>query len=83
MSARYVDQAAGKRKGSFAIYLVSGTLMFLIDEENHGNTRCVPAIWFMLCGFLTSGETRAEAKRNVASLFCPNEAPVFGRLLWR
>jgi ribonucleoside-diphosphate reductase alpha chain len=31
-TARYVDQGGGKRKGSFAIYIETGMLIFLISR---------------------------------------------------
>ena len=77
MTARYVDQGGGKRKGSFAVYLEpwhADIFDFLDLKKNHGKDEMRArdlfyAIWvpdlFML---------RVE-NNEMWSLFCPNECP--------
>ncbi|MEQ9426197.1 MAG: ribonucleoside-diphosphate reductase subunit alpha [Cyclobacteriaceae bacterium] len=77
MTARYVDQGGGKRKGSFAMYLEpwhADIFQFLDLKKNHGKEEMRArdlfyAIW-MPDLFMKRVEENAEW-----SLFCPNEAP--------
>src|SRR6185295_18474291 len=77
MTARYVDQGGGKRKGSFAIYLEpwhADVFDFLELRKNHGKEELKArdlfyALW-MPDLFMKRVETGGEW-----SLFCPNEAP--------
>lgn len=77
MTARYVDQGGGKRKGSFAIYLEpwhADIFDFLDLKKNHGKEemRARDLFYAMWCSdlFMKRVEQNAEW-----SLFCPNEAP--------
>jgi len=77
MTARYVDQGGGKRKGSFAIYLEpwhADIFDFLDLKKNHGKEELRArdlfyALWISDL-FMKRVEDNAEW-----SLFCPNEAP--------
>lgn len=77
MTARYVDQGGGKRKGSFAIYLEpwhADIEQFLDLKKNHGKEEMRArdlfyALWISDL-FMKRVEQNAEW-----SLFCPNEAP--------
>ena len=77
MTARYVDQGGGKRKGSFAIYLEpwhADVFSFLDLKKNHGKEELRArdlfyALWIPDL-FMKRVEENAEW-----SLFCPNEAP--------
>jgi ribonucleoside-diphosphate reductase alpha chain len=77
MTARYVDQGGGKRKGSFAIYLEpwhADIFDFLQLKKNHGKEELRArdlfyALWVSDL-FMRRVETNADW-----SLFCPNEAP--------
>lgn len=77
MTARYVDQGGGKRKGSFAIYLEpwhADIFDFLNLKKNHGKEelRARDLFYAMWCSdlFMQRVEQNAEW-----SLFCPSEAP--------
>lgn len=55
MTARYVDQGVGRRKGSFAIYLEpwhAEIFEFLDLKKSMAKKNCVPEIYFMHSGFL-------------------------------
>lgn len=76
MTARYVDQGGGKRKGSFAIYLEpwhADIFDFLDLKKNHGKEelRARDLFYAMWCSdlFMKRVEDNAEW-----SLFCPSEA---------
>jgi ribonucleoside-diphosphate reductase alpha chain len=77
MTARYVDQGGGKRKGSFAIYLEpwhADVESFLDLKKNHGKEELRArdlfyAMWIPDL-FMKRVEDNAEW-----TLFCPNEAP--------
>ena len=77
MTARYVDQGGGKRKGSFAIYLEpwhADVFEFLHLKKNHGKEELRArdlfyALWVPDL-FMKRVETNEEW-----SLFCPNECP--------
>ena len=76
MTARYVDQGGGKRKGSFAIYLEpwhADIFDFLDLKKNHGKEelRARDLFYAMWCSdlFMKRVEENAEW-----SLFCPSEA---------
>lgn len=77
MTARYVDQGGGKRKGSFAVYLEpwhADIFPFLELKKNHGKEELRArdlfyALWIPDL-FMKRVEQNAEW-----SLFCPNEAP--------
>ena len=77
MTARYVDQGGGKRKGSFAIYLEpwhADIFEFLHLKKNHGKEELRArdlfyALWVPDL-FMKRVETNEEW-----SLFCPNECP--------
>jgi len=77
MTARYVDQGGGKRKGSFAIYLEpwhADIFDFLDLKKNHGKEelRARDLFYALWCSdlFMKRVEENAEW-----SLFCPSEAP--------
>ena len=77
MTARYVDQGGGKRKGSFAIYLEpwhADIFDFLDLKKNHGKEelRARDLFYAMWCSDLFM--KRVEANEEW-SLFCPSEAP--------
>src|ERR1700760_4330653 len=77
MTARYVDQGGGKRKGAFAIYLEpwhADIFEFLDLRKNHGKEEMRArdlfyALWIPDL-FMQRVEQNAEW-----SLFCPHEAP--------
>jgi ribonucleoside-diphosphate reductase alpha chain len=77
MTARYVDQGGGKRKGSFAIYLEpwhADIFDFLDLKKNHGKEemRARDLFYALWCSdlFMKRVEQNTEW-----SLFCPHECP--------
>ena len=77
MTARYVDQGGGKRKGSFAIYLEpwhSDIFDFLSLKKNHGKEEMRARDLFYALWIPDLFMKRVEAN-DVWSLFDPNEAP--------
>ncbi len=77
MTARYVDQGGGKRKGSFAIYLEpwhADVFDFLELKKNHGKEEMRARDLFYAMWIPDLFMKRIE-NNDVWSLFCPNEAP--------
>ncbi len=77
MTARYVDQGGGKRKGSFAIYLEpwhADVFEFLELKKNHGKEEMRARDLFYAMWIPDLFMKRVESN-EVWSLFCPNEAP--------
>lgn len=77
MTARYVDQGGGKRKGSFAIYLEpwhADIKDFLELKRNHGKEEMRARDLFYALWIPDLFMKRVE-KNEDWSLFCPNEAP--------
>lgn len=77
MTARYVDQGGGKRKGSFAIYLEpwhADIFDFLDLKRNHGKEELRARDLFYALWASDLFMKRVEAN-STWSLFCPNEAP--------
>ncbi|MDN3668658.1 ribonucleoside-diphosphate reductase subunit alpha [Echinicola jeungdonensis] len=77
MTARYVDQGGGKRKGSFAIYLEpwhADIKDFLELKKNHGKEEMRARDLFYALWISDLFMKRVEANEEW-SLFCPNEAP--------
>ncbi len=77
MTARYVDQGGGKRKGSFAIYLEpwhADIFDFLQMKKNHGKEELRARDLFYALWVSDLFMKRVEANEDW-SLFCPNEAP--------
>lgn len=77
MTARYVDQGGGKRKGSFAIYLEpwhTDIFDFLELKKNHGKEERRARDLFYGLWIPDLFMQRVEAD-EMWSLFCPNEAP--------
>jgi ribonucleoside-diphosphate reductase alpha chain len=77
MTARYVDQGGGKRKGSFAIYLEpwhADVFEFLELKRNHGKEEMRARDLFYALWVPDLFMKRVEANEDW-SLFCPNEAP--------
>lgn len=77
MTARYVDQGGGKRKGSFAIYLEpwhADIFDFLDLKKNHGKEELRARDLFYALWISDLFMKRVE-DNDVWSLFCPNEAP--------
>jgi ribonucleoside-diphosphate reductase alpha chain len=77
MTARYVDQGGGKRKGSFAIYLEpwhADIFDFLQMKKNHGKEEQRARDLFYALWISDLFMKRVEANEDW-SLFCPNEAP--------
>lgn len=77
MTARYVDQGGGKRKGSFAIYLEpwhADVKEFLELKKNHGKEEMRARDLFYALWMPDLFMKRIEANENW-SLFCPQEAP--------
>jgi ribonucleoside-diphosphate reductase alpha chain len=77
MTARYVDQGGGKRKGSFAIYLEpwhADIFEFLDLKKNHGKEEMRARDLFYAIWISDLFMTRVE-NNEMWSLFCPNEAP--------
>ena len=77
MTARYVDQGGGKRKGAFAVYLEpwhADIEEFLELRKNHGKEEARARDLFYGLWICDLFMKRVEA--NAAwSLFCPNECP--------
>jgi ribonucleoside-diphosphate reductase alpha subunit len=77
MTARYVDQGGGKRKGSFAIYLEpwhADIFDFLDLKKNHGKDELRARDLFYAMWIPDLFMQRVE-NNEMWSLFCPNEAP--------
>lgn len=77
MTARYVDQGGGKRKGSFAIYLEpwhADIFAFLDLKKNHGKEEMRARDLFYALWISDLFMKRVEADADW-TLFCPNEAP--------
>jgi len=77
MTARYVDQGGGKRKGSFAIYLEpwhADIFDFLQLKKNHGKEELRARDLFYALWIPDLFMKRVE-NNEMWSLFCPNEAP--------
>ena len=77
MTARYVDQGGGKRKGSFAIYLEpwhADIKDFLELKRNHGKEEMRARDLFYALWIPDLFMKRVEQNLEW-SLFCPNEAP--------
>jgi ribonucleoside-diphosphate reductase alpha subunit len=77
MTARYVDQGGGKRKGSFAIYLEpwhADVFEFLELKKNHGKEELRARDLFYAMWIPDLFMKRVE-NNEMWSLFCPNEAP--------
>ncbi|HEX8059868.1 MAG TPA: ribonucleoside-diphosphate reductase subunit alpha, partial [Cyclobacteriaceae bacterium] len=77
MTARYVDQGGGKRKGSFAIYLEpwhADVFDFLELKKNHGKEELRARDLFYAMWIPDLFMKRVE-NNEMWSLFCPNEAP--------
>ncbi|HET7180238.1 MAG TPA: ribonucleoside-diphosphate reductase subunit alpha [Chryseosolibacter sp.] len=77
MTARYVDQGGGKRKGSFAIYLEpwhADIFDFLGLKKNHGKDEMRARDLFYALWIPDLFMQRVE-NNEMWSLFCPNEAP--------
>lgn len=77
MTARYVDQGGGKRKGSFAIYLEpwhADIFEFLDLKKNHGKEEMRARDLFYALWISDLFMKRVE-NNEMWSLFCPNEAP--------
>jgi ribonucleoside-diphosphate reductase alpha subunit len=77
MTARYVDQGGGKRKGSFAIYLEpwhADVKDFLELKRNHGKEEMRARDLFYAMWIPDLFMRRVE-QNDEWSLFCPNEAP--------
>ncbi len=76
MTARYVDQGGGKRKGSFAIYLEpwhADIYAFLDLRKNHGKEEMRARDLFYALWIPDLFMKRVEQDGDW-SLFCPNEA---------
>jgi len=77
MTARYVDQGGGKRKGSFAVYLEpwhADIFEFLDLKKNHGKEEMRARDLFYAMWLPDLFMQRVE-NNEMWSLFCPNEAP--------
>jgi ribonucleoside-diphosphate reductase alpha subunit len=77
MTARYVDQGGGKRKGSFAVYLEpwhADIFDFLHLKKNHGKEEMRARDLFYAMWISDLFMQRVE-NNEMWSLFCPNEAP--------
>ncbi|MCS6974612.1 MAG: ribonucleoside-diphosphate reductase subunit alpha [Cyclobacteriaceae bacterium] len=77
MTARYVDQGGGKRKGSFAIYIEpwhADIFDFLQLKKNHGKEELRARDLFYALWIPDLFMKRVE-NNEMWSLFCPNEAP--------
>jgi ribonucleoside-diphosphate reductase alpha subunit len=77
MTARYVDQGGGKRKGSFAMYLEpwhADIFEFLDLKKNHGKEELRARDLFYAMWISDLFMKRVE-NNEMWSLFCPNEAP--------
>jgi ribonucleoside-diphosphate reductase alpha chain len=77
MTARYVDQGGGKRKGSFAVYLEpwhADIFEFLDLKKNHGKEELRARDLFYALWVPDLFMKRVESNEQW-SLFCPNECP--------
>ena len=77
MTARYVDQGGGKRKGGFAIYLEpwhADIAAFLDLKKNHGKEELRARDLFYALWIPDLFMQRVEDNK-AWSLFCPKEAP--------
>ncbi|MCP3660823.1 MAG: ribonucleoside-diphosphate reductase subunit alpha [Bacteroidetes bacterium] len=77
MTARYVDQGGGKRKGSFAVYIEpwhADIYQFLELKKNHGKEELRARDLFYALWIPDLFMKRVE-QNGTWSLFCPNEAP--------
>lgn len=77
MTARYVDQGGGKRKGSFAIYLEPwhpDVFDFLELKKNHGKEELRARDLFYALWIPDLFMKRVK-ENGEWSLFCPNECP--------
>ena len=77
MTARYVDQGGGKRKGSFAIYMEpwhADIFDFLDLKKNHGKEELRARDLFYALWISDLFMRRVENNEDW-TLFCPNEAP--------
>jgi ribonucleoside-diphosphate reductase alpha chain len=77
MTARYVDQGGGKRKGSFAIYIEpwhADIFAFLELKKNHGKEELRARDLFYALWIPDLFMQRVE-NNEPWSLFCPKEAP--------
>jgi ribonucleoside-diphosphate reductase alpha subunit len=77
MTARYVDQGGGKRKGSFAIYLEpwhADIFQFLDLKKNHGKEELRARDLFYALWIPDLFMKRVN-ENGMWSLFCPNECP--------
>jgi ribonucleoside-diphosphate reductase alpha chain len=77
MTARYVDQGGGKRKGSFAIYMEpwhADIFEFLSLKKNHGKEEMRARDLFYALWVPDLFMKRVESNDNW-SLFCPHECP--------
>ncbi len=77
MTARYVDQGGGKRKGSFAIYLEpwhADVFEFLHLKKNHGKEELRARDLFYALWIPDLFMKRVESNEEW-SLFCPHECP--------
>ncbi|MEM7551693.1 MAG: ribonucleoside-diphosphate reductase subunit alpha [Bacteroidota bacterium] len=77
MTARYVDQGGGKRKGSFAIYLEpwhADIFQFLDLKKNHGKEELRARDLFYALWVPDLFMKRVEENGDWA-LMCPNECP--------
>jgi ribonucleoside-diphosphate reductase alpha subunit len=77
MTARYVDQGGGKRKGSFAIYLEpwhADIFQFLDLKKNHGKEELRARDLFYAMWIPDLFMKRVESN-EMWSLMCPNECP--------
>ena len=77
MTARYVDQGGGKRKGSFAIYLEpwhADIFDFLDLKKNHGKEELRARDLFYAMWIPDLFMKRVE-NNEMWSLCCPNESP--------
>jgi ribonucleoside-diphosphate reductase alpha subunit len=77
MTARYVDQGGGKRKGSFAVYLEpwhADIFDFLELKKNHGKEEMRARDLFYAIWIPDLFMQRVE-NNEMWSLFCPNESP--------
>ncbi len=77
MTARYVDQGGGKRKGSFAVYLEpwhADIMDFLSLKKNHGKDELRARDLFYALWVPDLFMKRVENNENW-SLFSPSEAP--------
>lgn len=77
MTARYVDQGGGKRKGSFAIYMEpwhADIFDFLDLKKNHGKEEMRARDLFYALWISDLFMKRVENNEDW-TLFCPNECP--------